>query len=129
MLLGWLYLPPPCMANHNSSNGSVVDWENNRFSELNVIEIRLVRARHNSHRNALLSRLAALPTARLPAKGARHFLRHSAAADHGRLDRVLVQSLRNAAAIVGVHDPAKFFRVIVRISNVHHLAALPRVEV
>ena len=116
------------MANHNSSNGSVVDWENNRFSELNVIEIRLVRARHNSHRNALLSRLAALPTARLPAKGARHFLRHSAAADHGRLDRVLVQSLRDAAAIVGVHAPAKFTQGAIGIGGAHRLAAFPRVE-
>ena len=38
MLLGWLYLPPPCMANRNSSNGSVVDWENNMFSEPKAIE-------------------------------------------------------------------------------------------
>ena len=128
MLLGWLYLPPLCMANHNSSNVSVVNWENNMFSEPKAIELRFARARHNTHRNALLSRLAALPTARLPAEGARHFFRHSAAADHGRLDRVLVQSLRDAAAIVGVHAPAKFTRGAIGIGGAHRLAAFPRVE-
>ena len=76
MLLGWLYLPPLCMVNHNSLNGSVVGWKDDMCGELKVFnrDISLITGISNTHRNALLSRFAALPTTRLPAEGACHFL-------------------------------------------------------